>query len=186
MFLVLMDGNQIHASCDVIKLPDDDSEQDYEAVSYVWGPGREAETIYCDGSLVEVPTTLAPALRYIWKQWPKTRLWCDSVCINQKNDEEKSGQVAMMDRIFNLSRKVLVWLGFQDGREAFEILKSIKTDSTDQPGIDLGPMETQQIAELAKLDWFCRVWTFQEVRLATKAIVLCDGNEMEWMGLAWR
>jgi hypothetical protein len=35
----------------------------------------------------------------------------DEVCINQANNQEKSQQVRMMDRVYASARKVRVWLG---------------------------------------------------------------------------
>ena len=38
----------------------------------------------------------------------------DAIYINQADDEEKSGQVAGMDRIFASAKNVRVWLGESD------------------------------------------------------------------------
>lgn len=91
-----------------------------------------------------------------------------------------------MDRVYHCSRRVLVWLDFEDGRPAFDVreslLKSVLTtaDNTVDQRVSLGPMETQQVAGLASLAWFSRVWTFQGIRLAKLALVLCEGRTMEW------
>jgi len=183
-----MDGNKLRCSRDVITLPDETGlpstspGQEYDALSYVWGSERESKTIYCDGKLTEVPTTLAPALREIWKLCPETRIWADSLCINQWDVKGKNGQVAMMDRVYHCSRRVLVWLDFEDGQPAFDVLKSvlITADRNVDKRVSLGPMETQQVAGLASLAWFSRVWTFQGIRLAKLALVLCEGRTMEW------
>ena len=42
------------------------------------------------------------------------RFWVDAIYINQADDEEKSGQVARMDRIFASAKNVRVWLGESD------------------------------------------------------------------------
>jgi hypothetical protein len=39
------------------------------------------------------------------------RLWVDSICINQKDNDEKATQVPMMADIYRKSRQVLIWLG---------------------------------------------------------------------------
>jgi hypothetical protein len=41
----------------------------------------------------------------------KRRLWVDSICINQQDDDEKSAQVEMMQQIYQRSSQVLIWLG---------------------------------------------------------------------------
>ncbi|KAK1061192.1 hypothetical protein LTR33_012756 [Friedmanniomyces endolithicus] len=156
-----IDGNKLRCSRDVITLPDETGlpstspGQEYDALSYVWGSERESKTIYCDGKLTEVPTTLAPALREIWKLCPETRIWADSLCINQWDVKGKNGQVAMMDRVYHCSRRVLVWLDFEDGQPAFDVLKSVLI--TADRNVDK-----------------------REIRLAKSALVLCEGRTMEW------
>jgi hypothetical protein len=41
----------------------------------------------------------------------KRRLWVDSICINQQDEEEKCAQVEMMQQIYQRSSQVLIWLG---------------------------------------------------------------------------
>jgi len=41
----------------------------------------------------------------------KRRLWVDSICINQKDEDEKCIQVEMMQQIYQRSSQVLIWLG---------------------------------------------------------------------------
>jgi hypothetical protein len=39
------------------------------------------------------------------------RLWVDSICINQEDNDEKNVQVNMMQEIYQHSSQVLIWLG---------------------------------------------------------------------------
>jgi hypothetical protein len=41
-------------------------------------------------------------------------LWTDAVCINQLDVDERSQQVAMMQRVFESAASVLIWLGEGD------------------------------------------------------------------------
>lgn len=38
-------------------------------------------------------------------------LWADSICINQKDVEEKTRQVNMMGEIYSLADTIFLWLG---------------------------------------------------------------------------
>lgn len=76
------------------------SGEHYDAISYVWGDSIEAGITVCNGLPVRAPVSLASALRSVWDLWPDLRLWCDSTCINQGDDREKSHQVAKMGQIY--------------------------------------------------------------------------------------
>jgi hypothetical protein len=41
----------------------------------------------------------------------RSKIWVDSVCINQKDPAERSSQVAMMRDIYESSEEVVIWLG---------------------------------------------------------------------------
>ena len=64
----------------------------YEAISYSWGwPGRDHE-IRCSGKSIKVPPSLADALQYLRSSTDSRILWCDALCINQDDAEEKASQ----------------------------------------------------------------------------------------------
>jgi hypothetical protein len=82
----------------------------YIALSYVWGHGPEDKAIVVNGCRA----SLDSALRHI-RRHRETRavqpLWIDAICINQKNNAEKSAQVALMKGIYATAYRVIVWLG---------------------------------------------------------------------------
>lgn len=41
-------------------------------------------------------------------------LWADAICINQRDDVEKSLQVAQMGRVYSAAESVIVWLGEEE------------------------------------------------------------------------
>jgi hypothetical protein len=83
----------------------------YTAVSYAWGDLTERRSILCDNSIVHVTVNLYNALR----DWRPTdgniRLWADAICINQKDNTEKNGQVGIMGKVYSQAERVWVWLG---------------------------------------------------------------------------
>ena len=86
----------------------------YEAISYSWGwPGRDHE-IRCSGKSIKVPPSLADALQYLRSSTDSRILWCDALCINQDDADEKASQVRKMFIIFKLATCVIGWLGKED------------------------------------------------------------------------
>jgi len=51
-------------------------------------------------------------------------LWIDAICTNQKDNDEKSEHVQMMDAIFNGANTVRIWLGdtAEDSDEAIDFI----------------------------------------------------------------
>ncbi|GAB1316125.1 hypothetical protein MFIFM68171_06335 [Madurella fahalii] len=82
----------------------------YTALSYVWGDASDTCPIRIDGKSLPITRSLAGALQHLAKT-PGLLVWADAVCINQKDDIEKSHQVNMMATIYSKATKVTVWLG---------------------------------------------------------------------------
>ena len=76
----------------------------YIALSYFWGTSEERFPIYVNETEFPATLNLCAALR---------RMRSDSVCINQANNIEKSGQIPMMKDIYQDAGVVTVWLGEQ-------------------------------------------------------------------------
>lgn len=104
-----------HASC-----------PSYEAVSYAWGNLDVSLDILLNGQSYSVSRNLWSFLRHfsspdirIHKSGhepytPLDRqgwLWIDQICINQSSNLERNHQVKKMSAIFELARRVIVWLG---------------------------------------------------------------------------
>lgn len=115
-------------------------EQEFEALSYHWGPGPADKPVYllCQEELPRVPISsiaqlrllvpdydkgqrfyvrpnLDKALRYLRDKDDMVILWVDAICINQSDEkDEKPAQIAKMKHIYNKASNVCVWLG--DGK----------------------------------------------------------------------
>ncbi|KAH7130883.1 heterokaryon incompatibility protein-domain-containing protein [Dactylonectria macrodidyma] len=106
----------------------------YEAVSYVWGDPRKRRDITIDGATLSVTKNLHGALAAFRHRPPSgsgngsdpgtgpaqrqvRRLWVDAVCINQEDMPERISQVEQMARIYAGARRVLAWLGWEEGEE---------------------------------------------------------------------
>jgi hypothetical protein len=83
----------------------------YETVSYCWGDSNDRVAIVCDDALLQIPTSLATALRGLRYHDHSWLIWADAACINQTNVKEKERQVQLMREIYSKAQRTLVWLG---------------------------------------------------------------------------
>lgn len=101
----------------VVRLADS---PDFAALSYVWG-GYSASPDYLTIHVNDGPagqyTDLAitancrDALRALRRKYGGVSIWVDAICINQRDDQEKSWQITLMEEIYSWAAPVIVWLG---------------------------------------------------------------------------
>lgn len=87
----------------------------YETISYTWGDVRHRSSFVVNGDIINVPFNSMAALRRMRLSDRQRVVWIDSICINQRDDLEKSTQVALMSEIYSNGNHNLVYLG--DDRE---------------------------------------------------------------------
>jgi Heterokaryon incompatibility protein (HET) len=87
----------------------------YQALSYTWNSSSTSDDhtypILVNGYAFPVSENLFFALRQLRQRKLKDWLWIDAICIDQKNDAEKSTQVQRMRSIYSAAFRVLAWLG---------------------------------------------------------------------------
>ncbi|KAI1360710.1 heterokaryon incompatibility protein-domain-containing protein [Xylaria arbuscula] len=151
----------------------------YAAISYTWGSQAPSRRIFCHGKTLLVTENCEAILRQFRRTDKISYLWIDAICINQNVVQERNDQVAMMEDIYRLAEVVAVWLGaatdFTD--EAFDYFKSL---AENQYNLD---SDTEKLVLLSKeileQPWFTRMWTIQEVAMASpKVVYLCRGDKM--------
>ncbi|KAH8759858.1 heterokaryon incompatibility protein-domain-containing protein [Diaporthe sp. PMI_573] len=139
-----------------------DPATNYEAFSYVWG--TEMVDVVCDGNRFSFPHSLYRALVGSRDSTQVRSVWADAICINQKDDQEKSHQVRMMRRIFKQARRVLIWLDEGDAHVAqiaFELAGRVHQGQLQ----DIPPPQSPIWGVLVRLfdkEWFSRIWCLQE------------------------
>jgi hypothetical protein len=121
---------EIHCELRTISLNDEPS---YVALSYVWGIDTPSTEIFVNAKPFFVRMNLAAALRHLRQTDRSVNIWIDAICINQKNNQEKSQQVKFMARIYESCVEVLVWLGSAEDESdtAMEKLKDIGSKAID-------------------------------------------------------
>lgn len=181
-----------------------DTNVEYLAVSYVWGASSPTQSLIINGDepgeprALQIGTNLNEALRYFQSQEEirNSLLWIDAICISQKDDDEKSWQVASMKSIYEQAIEVLAWLGpsTDTDRKAFDMLENLE-NRLHETGPDLTEERFSEFAEvLAKDDgsggraiqeiierpWFRRIWIQQEFLAARDIEFACGGYFCRW------
>jgi hypothetical protein len=147
----------------------------YNALSYCWGRDISENTVTVNQHPVQTTSNLEEALRYLRSRRMIRTFWIDALCINQKSSLERSRQVRIMGPIYAKAAKVIVWLGSatEGSRYVMRCLrrKIVRTKSV--------PYFIHHVQQLMERPWFHRVWTLQEIALASDDPVLMIGHELQ-------
>ena len=176
----------------------------YETLSYRWGDKTDVETIECDSQNLNIPKTLAAALRGV-RHYDRSRLvWADAACINQKDLREKEQQVRLMRRIYSQSQRTLIWLSDQPNLKiswtawipiTFSLAwfrRRVDAHLVPQLRIHHYRKNTSSIVSplssagyfayvnILRNPWFQRAWVVQEVAVANNPTIIWNGSEISW------
>jgi len=178
----------------------------YHTLSYRWNESGESTTLVVDGHNVEISFDLDLALRSILKSQSlnasqdRLILWVDAVCINQKDDRERTQQVAVMSHIYSCCRICLIWLGpmTDDSGCALDLMESVfeackASQDHDDPDSSslwrtLRMIEIQERQHFAIEAFFSRpfwerLWIVQEILLSREKLVFCGERSFDWKWL---
>lgn len=186
----------------------------YSALSYTWGSAVPGDgltpdldrTLLCNGSKVAITASLEHALRSVPLAYEC--IWADAVCINQRDVDERSAQVALMGKIYSQASQVVVWLGPSDDstQTAFDFIRDFASRVPDEvyrsTAVESGLFfsdsgfwdrigrpewsvaEKHALVRLFMRNWFGRTWVIQEVVFASDAVVLCGIHSAPWQALS--
>ena len=166
----------------------------YSALSYVWGLPGITQPILVNGFIFEAPANLESALRHRQHDSEVVTLWVDAICINQRDDTEKTQQVMQMDLIYTRAMKVLVWLGppSEDSDLAIDKLEAlgkeaisagILEDWDEFPNIPKGNRKAARRRRLNKMlyNFSCGDSTFHTIPAAATRSLF----DRPWWGRVW-
>jgi len=171
-----------------------DNNQEYEAVSYVWGDSDLSCSLTCDSKVTPVTRSLHEVLLRVRLPDRRRTVWIDGLCINQTDDVEKSHQVQLMQRVFRNAHRVLVWLGpdpHDFARDAFDICVTLGQQDLDSEELETAltrinlfmdkyPGKWYSFRALPQIPWWGRVWIIQEFALAKELLFMWGTEESQW------
>ncbi len=198
-----------------------DAAPPYRALSYTWGDPTVTEPIHINGHTVEVTRNLLAALRRIARdpaddaggglehgQQQQLLLWVDALCINQRDNDEKSQQIPMMSDIYGRASLVYVWLGEEQShtsRALSFVRKSVQCQwfiqqQATTTAAQRSEYESHALRLASSLDsastaaamrdffrreYWGRVWVLQEVAYASNAVIVCGRHRLPFSELCW-
>ncbi|KAJ4251423.1 hypothetical protein NW762_011406 [Fusarium torreyae] len=207
--------------------PTEDEIPTFEALSYAWGDQSNPDSIslsreqhsqdeqssqFCMTGSLAIGQNLASALRALRHPHEPRVLWCDSICINQQDLEERAAQIRHMHEIFQHAKSVIVWMG-PETSWSFLLMETLRwvgyyveksaldpvshrhlfffTEVPDQrlrgntKPLPLSLDQWRAMEQFLALDWTKRLWTTQEIVLANQetCVVKLGGEEMPWVKL---
>lgn len=102
-----------------------DKRYDFTAVSYVCGSQNRTQMISCNGKKFLTTRNSELVLRNLRQKDRPSKLWIDSICINQQSIPERNEQVSFMGHIFEMAEQVYIWLG-KASAETYEALERFR------------------------------------------------------------
>jgi hypothetical protein len=163
--------------------------QKWDAVSYTWGHAKESSyiKIIAEGESWRLPITpnLELALRHLRYNLSYRVLWIDALCIDQNDGDEKSLQIPRMSELYRKAELVVVWLGEEDEKTSLAIshIRNCveNVDKFDDWARDANFInEWDALCHFLKREWFVRRWIVQEIANASRAVLYCGEQHIEW------
>ncbi|CAH0040078.1 unnamed protein product [Clonostachys rhizophaga] len=147
----------------------------YEALSYVWGPEDNQQSIRINNCEFPIRTNLYEALSCLQDRYIERIIWIDAICINQEDKDEKGHQVQSMAKIYARASGVIVWLGkvADQSNEALEAIRAAAEGQSVDSATD------KAILTLLNRPWFKRIWVLQEVAAARHILIRSGRTEID-------
>lgn len=179
----------------------------YAAISYTWGLPQDLVRITIEGKGFEVWPNCCYALTQIKPhlQAGLRYFWLDSICINQKDLDEKALQVEMMADIYTRAETVFSCVGphADDSEIVLPFVKEMATWIRAQPleqrynqnlaqdhmndlhtrgekyDLEFGKKSTAAYIAFGNREYWQRMWIVQEARLARKCSIFCGPDAID-------
>lgn len=170
-------NGEIDWTMDVIQLRMDENANDepFDALSYVWGDQSRTFHFICNNQELPIHHNLKNALPYLAKRDSPRPIWIDALCINQKDEDEKTSQIKFMYRVYRRAKQVWVWFGCatEQTQGAISLLPRLKyilehmDENFMRPTFQsMGIPNSRdplwgEVVGLVCNEWFGRVWVVQ-------------------------
>lgn len=161
----------------------------YVAISYTWGDPTLKHEIDFEGRSLGITDNVKILLEHLRDPKENRIFWIDALCIDQADLEDRSKQVQLMGKIYEMADKVTIWLGperdgsgmldefvprlaralaeFRKLKLANEEYMFLKTETTEESP------EWMALKYLFQRPWFNRAWVVQEYVVNAQREFLC-------------
>ncbi|RVX70024.1 hypothetical protein B0A52_06195 [Exophiala mesophila] len=195
------DGDRLSASLEHHDL--NSTDHLYTIISYAWGPPEDPH-FPCDvhGVTFRLRKNATQILKTLRSPDRPVRVWLDRLCINQTDKVEKSAQIRLMYRIYNLAETTVIWLGEADkstqlvanyarGLDIDSILAEYRASTRFNAGQKKFILDelaghpdmvaiVNGIATLFEAVWFSRVWIRSEGSVSRHVYALRGAFRFTW------
>jgi hypothetical protein len=161
----------------------------FEALSYEWGAQNNLVQILVNGNDIAVGQSLHNALVQLRDDTNPRTLWVDAICINQRDDLEKSQQIPLMRDIYRQACSTIMWIPPEGNHDA-----GILGSRLDALNDLLNQVNWQQYkghnymmwghSVLDTMDWlmtrtyFSRAWITQEIVVSKNPILILGSAQI--------
>lgn len=144
----------------------------FSAISYAWGNGSLNKSILLAEDFSQpITETLFNGLKELSSSVNNMRVWVDSICINQKDQDEKAQQIRLMGRIYSQACQVVAWLGdaASDTSTGIKLLRVLGEVKDEESGVDYHHCKPefsrlfQELAEDVSMDSVENMFDFSNV-----------------------
>jgi hypothetical protein len=173
----------------------------YEAISYRWGDATKVRLITIGGKKLEITANAFQVISRRASYWDPKLIWIDSVCINQKDLEERSRQVQLMRELYRNASRVIAWLGEAaqplPAIPALQVFIFLLNRHAKINYHNLGDEELKWILQIGTKEWgwrnlfdllqnpfWRRAWIIQEIAVAAKVHLCLGGVVFNWDSFA--
>lgn len=173
--------------------------RDFYALSYVWGDPAAVCDIAINGTTTKIGANLYAALQSIQRNTKFRVIWADALCINQRDNAEKSWQVQQMDAIYSRARATISWFGLGSDNSDLALKALVALDDDlfgDDWSVQLAEApetvgnlvkdkvlrvvkdksQWNAIENLCARAYWSRIWIFQEMAGARETYFLCGDS----------
>ena len=177
----------------------------YDQVGDEWSTPNQ--TVLVEGQTLLIRKNLHDALAHLRLLKIDRSIWIDAISLNQADVAERNSQVSQMSRIYENAQEVVVWLGTEDAYSALAIRSMHRLEFTMEEALAAAlskpsprsPPWMKAVTESQFTDkeighminfmvsyrWFSRLWTVQELLLASTVIFVC-GTIVEPLETIWK
>lgn len=154
--LLRVKSSQTHfVDCEIQKFPLNEAPP-FTALSYTWDNQPSYKPVLLNKRVLDVTPNAESFLRqvymrcFVYGSLAPCWLWIDSICINQKDDKDKSEQVTQMGSIYIQAERIVIWLG--EAKNETESLFGVMSSS------DIEPRIHPCMIDLVSQPYWVRVW----------------------------